>query len=48
LFVIVWIGLFIRHAIEAERLSFARDIQSLLIGPLWQLADPYRRLDVRY
>jgi uncharacterized membrane protein YGL010W len=48
LFVIAWIGLFIGHAIEGKRPSFLRDIQSLLIGPLWQLADLYRRFGVRY
>jgi uncharacterized membrane protein YGL010W len=48
LFVIAWIGLFIGHAIEGKRPSFLRDIQSLLIGPLWRLADLYRRFGVRY
>jgi uncharacterized membrane protein YGL010W len=48
LFVIAWVGQFIGHAIEGKRPSFFRDIQFLLIGPLWLLADLYRRLGVRY
>jgi uncharacterized membrane protein YGL010W len=48
LFVIAWIGQFIGHAIEGKRPSFLKDIQFLLIGPLWLLADLYRRLGIRY
>jgi uncharacterized membrane protein YGL010W len=48
LFVIAWIGQFIGHAIEGKRPSFFRDIQFLLIGPLWLLADLYRRIGLRY
>ncbi len=48
LFVIAWTGQFIGHAIEGKRPSFFRDIQFLLIGPLWLLADVYRRLGLRY
>ena len=48
LFVIALVGLFIGHAIEGKRPFFLRDIQSLLIGPLWQLEDLYRRFGVRY
>ena len=43
LFVIAWIGQFIGHDIEGRRPSFFKDIQFLLIGPLWLLADVYRR-----
>jgi uncharacterized membrane protein YGL010W len=48
LFVIAWIGQFIGQAIEGKRPSFFKDIQCLLIGPLWLLADLYRRLGVRF
>jgi uncharacterized membrane protein YGL010W len=47
-FVIAWIGQFIGHAIEGKRPSFFKDVQFLMIGPLWLLADAYRRLGVRY
>jgi uncharacterized membrane protein YGL010W len=48
LFVAAWIGQFIGHAIEGKRPSFFKDIQFLMIGPLWLLADVYRRLGVRF
>jgi len=47
LFVAAWIGQFIGHAIEGKRPSFFKDVQFLMIGPLWLLADVYRRLGIR-
>jgi uncharacterized membrane protein YGL010W len=46
LFVAAWIGQFIGHAIEGKRPSFFKDLQFLMIGPLWLLADVYRRLGI--
>ena len=37
LFVIAWIGQFIGHNIEGKKPSFFKDLQFLLIGPLWVL-----------
>jgi uncharacterized membrane protein YGL010W len=48
LFVAAWIGQFIGHAVEGKRPSFFKDIQFLMIGPLWLLADVYRRLGIRF
>lgn len=48
LFVAAWIGQFIGHAVEGKRPSFFKDVQFLMIGPLWLLADVYRRLGIRY
>ncbi|MGB6307203.1 MAG: Mpo1-like protein [Steroidobacteraceae bacterium] len=48
LFVAAWIGQFIGHAIEGKRPSFLKDVQFLMIGPLWLLADVYRRMGIRY
>jgi uncharacterized membrane protein YGL010W len=48
LFAVAWIGQFIGHAIEGKRPSFFKDIQFLMIGPLWLLADGYRRLGIRF
>jgi len=48
LFVVAWIGQFIGHAIEGRRPSFFKDVQFLMIGPLWLLADVYRRWGIRY
>jgi uncharacterized membrane protein YGL010W len=48
IFVVAWIGQFIGHAIEGRRPSFFKDLQFLLIGPLWLLAAAYRRLSLSY
>src|SRR5277367_176116 len=48
LFVVAWIGQFIGHGIEGKRPSFFKDVQFLMIGPLWLLADVYRRLRIRF
>ena len=48
IFVLAWIGQFIGHALEGKRPSFFKDLQFLLIGPLWLLAAVYRRFSVPY
>ena len=48
IFVIAWVGQFIGHALEGKRPSFFKDLQFLLIGPLWLLAAAYRRLSLSY
>jgi uncharacterized membrane protein YGL010W len=47
LFVLAWIGQFVGHAIEKKRPSFFKDLQFLMIGPMWLLANAYRRLGIR-
>jgi uncharacterized membrane protein YGL010W len=47
-FVVAWAGQFAGHALEGQRPSFFKNIQFLLIGPLWLLAAAYRRLGLRY
>ena len=48
IFVLAWIGQFIGHAVEGRRPSFFKDLQFLLIGPLWLLAAAYRRFSLPY
>ncbi len=48
IFVVAWIGQFVGHTVEGKRPSFFRDLQYLLIGPLWILADVYRRLGIAF
>jgi uncharacterized membrane protein YGL010W len=48
IFVAAWIGQFIGHAYEGKRPSFFKDVQFLMIGPLWLVAALYRRLGVSY
>jgi uncharacterized membrane protein YGL010W len=48
LFAIAWIGQFIGHHYEGKRPSFFKDIQFLMIGPLWLLSFIYRKLRIPY
>ncbi|MFT5425730.1 MAG: YGL010W-like membrane protein [Gammaproteobacteria bacterium] len=48
IFIVAWTGQFIGHNIEGKRPSFFKDIQFLLIGPVWLLADAYRKLHLKY
>jgi uncharacterized membrane protein YGL010W len=48
IFIVAWIGQFIGHAVERTRPSFFKDVQFLLIGPLWLVAALYRRLGMPY
>lgn len=48
IFVLGWIGQFIGHAIEGKRPSFTKDVQFLLIGPLWLLSNLYRKVGLHY
>ena len=47
-FVVAWAAQFYGHSVEGAKPSFAKDLQFLLIGPLWLLADAYRRFGLRY
>ncbi|HEX2668030.1 MAG TPA: Mpo1-like protein [Gammaproteobacteria bacterium] len=48
IFVAAWVGQFVGHKIEGRKPSFFKDLQFLLIGPVWLLADLYRRLGFTY
>ncbi len=48
IFIVAWIGQFIGHAIEGRRPSFFKDVQFLLIGPLWLLSFVFRSLRLGY
>jgi uncharacterized membrane protein YGL010W len=48
LFVVAWIGQFIGHEYEGKRPSFFKDIQFLMIGPLWLLSFIYHKLRIPY
>lgn len=47
-FVLGWLGQFIGHRIEGKPPSFFKDLQYLMIGPIWLLAAVYRRLHIPY
>jgi uncharacterized membrane protein YGL010W len=48
IFVVSWIFQFIGHNIEGKKPSFFKDVQFLLIGPIWILGYVYRQLGIRY
>jgi uncharacterized membrane protein YGL010W len=48
LFIVAWTGQFVGHAVEGKRPSFFKDLQFLLIGPLWLLAAAYRKFGLPY
>jgi uncharacterized membrane protein YGL010W len=43
IFAVAWVGQFYGHYIEGKKPSFFKDIQFLLIGPLWLLHQTYRQ-----
>lgn len=47
-FVIAWILQFIGHGIEGKKPSFLKDLQFLLIGPLWLLHFIYKKFEIPY
>lgn len=48
IFVAAWIGQFIGHKIEGKKPSFFRDVQFLLIGPIWLLSFVFKKLNLKY
>lgn len=44
LFVLAWIGQFYGHKVEGKKPSFFKDLQFLLVGPVWLLNFVYKRL----
>ena len=47
IFVIAWIGQFLGHKIEGKKPAFFKDLQFLLIGPLWLLSFIYNKLNIK-
>lgn len=47
-FVVTWIFQFIGHKIEGKKPSFLKDIQFLLIGPIWLLGFILKKTGIRY
>ena len=46
LFLLAWAGQFIGHMVEKKHPSFFKNIRFLLIGPLFILAELYRKLNI--
>jgi len=47
IFVLAWIGQFYGHKLEGKKPSFLKDVQFLLIGPLWLLNFIYKRFNIK-
>ena len=48
IFVIAWIGQFYGHKIEGKKPSFLKDIQFLLIGPMWLMSFVYKKIGIPF
>ena len=47
-FIITWILQFVGHKIQGKKPSFLKDLQFLLIGPIWLLSFILKKLGIRY
>ena len=47
IFILAWIGQFIGHKFEGKKPAFLKDLQFLLIGPLWLLSYVYNKLNIK-
>jgi len=48
IFVVTWVLQFVGHKIEGKKPSFLKDLQFLLIGPIWLLSFILKKLGIRY
>ncbi len=48
LFIVTWIFQLIGHKIEGQKPSFLKDLQFLLIGPIWLLGFILKKTGIRY
>ncbi|WP_294231179.1 DUF962 domain-containing protein [uncultured Chryseobacterium sp.] len=47
-FIATWILQFVGHKVEGKKPSFLKDLQFLLIGPIWLLSFVLKKLGIRY
>ena len=47
-FVVAWIGQFYGHKVEGKKPSFLKDVQFLMIGPVWLLHFFYKKVGIPY
>ncbi len=48
IFAVAWVFQFIGHKIEGKKPSFLKDLQFLLIGPMWLLSFIYKKIGIPY
>ncbi|MDQ0594653.1 putative membrane protein YGL010W [Chryseobacterium ginsenosidimutans] len=47
-FIVTWILQFVGHKIEGKKPSFFKDLQFLLVGPIWLLSFILKKLGIKY
>ena len=47
-FIVAWAGQFVGHKIEGKKPSFFKDLQFLLVGPMWLMHFVYKRMGIAY
>ena len=48
IFILAWIGQFYGHKVEGKKPSFLKDIQFLLIGPMWLMSFVYKKMGISF
>ena len=48
IFILAWIGQFYGHKVEGKKPSFFKDIQFLLIGPMWLISFVYKKIGISF
>jgi uncharacterized membrane protein YGL010W len=48
LFILAWIGQLYGHRVEGKKPSFLKDLQFLMIGPMWLMSFIYKKLGIKY
>ena len=48
IFTLSWFGQFYGHKIEGKKPSFIKDLQFLLIGPIWLLSFLLKKIKIKY
>lgn len=47
-FIVAWIGQFYGHHVEGKKPSFLKDLQFLLIGPMWLMSFIYKKMGIGF
>lgn len=47
-FALAWIGQFYGHKVEGKKPSFFKDVQFLLIGPMWLMSFIYKKMGISF
>mgnify|MGYP000621839133 FL=1 len=48
IFILAWVMQFVGHKVEGKKPSFFKDVQFLLIGPVWILCHLFQKVKIKY